>query len=197
MLFFRRAFTLSFVAMILVAFLLFAFSDISSAHASAHVTESQPHFATALSHCPGTLRASQQNPSRKVCVVTVPGNSPSARPYVAYYYPCFVMYFQNGPFGSTSWANGWGDCVDQYGGNPYYVPRFLNDQASSWDSCYSGGTFYTNQPYTNPQANYPATSYGNFPWGAVANDALSSLHISNNSTSNLCYVLGTENTYFD
>jgi len=115
---------------------------------------------------------------------------------VYYYYYASVCYFQNGPFGRGNWFNGWGDCVDQYGGNTYYVPRKFNDQASSWISCGSGGTFYVNQPFTTPYATYPAYSGGqNFPWGAVPNDSLSSLYI--NSFSNECWVEGTATTVYN
>lgn len=199
--FFKRAFAKSFVAIVLVALSLFAFSGISSAyantpqsHMSAHVSRNQVIF----SHCPGTLRIYRMNSREKVCVVTVPNGGASSRPSTEYLYYATVCYFQNGPFGSNAWANGWGDCVDQYGGNPYYVPRKFNDQASSWDS-YGSGTFYANQPYTNPYATYPANGQGNFPLAnpprlPVPNDSLSSIVI--NSPSEY-WIVGTATTVYD
>lgn len=85
---------------------------------------------------------------------------------------CDFDYYQNGPYGSSAWANGWRDCVGGGPGN-YSVPRSLNDQASAWDSC-SDGIFYANQPGTSPSAAFPSFSAGNFPWGSVRNDSLSS-----------------------
>ena len=89
---------------------------------------------------------------------------------------CSFAYYENGPYGSDDWRNGWGVCVIGGPGN-YYVSLPRNDKASSWDSCASG-TFYANQPGTDPHAGFPANSSGNFPWGAVPNDALSSAYVN-------------------
>lgn len=92
---------------------------------------------------------------------------------------CAFDYYQNGPYGSTAWADGWAACVVDNSGGDYYVPTSLNDQASSWDSC-SAGIFYGNQPGTSPSASFPANSSGNFPRGAVGNDSLSSAYVDAN-----------------
>lgn len=196
--FFKSTFTKSFVAVVLVALSLFAFSGVSSAYANTILSPASTHVSqlpAKLSHCPGKWLPYHKNSRGKVCVVTVPNGGSSSRPSIQYYYVAYVCYFENGPFGKSSWSNGWGDCVDQYGGNPYYVPRVYNDKASSWDSCVSG-TFYVNQPYTTPSANYPADYNGqNFPWGAVPNDSLSSLSI--NGPAQQCLLLGTATTHLD
>ena len=88
---------------------------------------------------------------------------------------CSFAYYENGPWGSQDWHDGWGICVSGQGYG--YVPLELNDQASSWDSC-SDGFFYANQPNTDPLAYFPAGSIGNFPIGGVPNDALSSFWVN-------------------
>ncbi len=88
---------------------------------------------------------------------------------------CAFTYYENGPYGSPDWRNGWSVCVAGWGN--YYVPLALNDKASSWDSC-ATGTFYANQPNTDPRAGFPPDSAGNFPRGGVANDALSSAYVN-------------------
>ncbi|HEX5288072.1 MAG TPA: hypothetical protein VFX25_04335 [Streptosporangiaceae bacterium] len=90
--------------------------------------------------------------------------------------PCALAYYQNGPFGSTDWENGWADC-DSVAGN-YRVPLSENDQASVWLSFCSTGVFYAGQPGTSPSASFPAENHGPFPRGAVPNDSLSSIFVA-------------------
>jgi hypothetical protein len=139
---------------------------------------SRPHI-TPLPNCSVILvrhftkSASKQ---QKRCLVHRTG---MASPNTTSASSCSVDYYQNGPYGSSAWANGWGICV--VGSGSFLVPSAYNDQASSWDSC-SGGTFFVNQPFTTPYANFPSNSYGNFPWGSgslvVPNDSLSSLWVA-------------------
>ncbi len=84
--------------------------------------------------------------------------------------------YQNGGYGTSAWASGWMLCF--FGPGTFLVPVAYNDKASSWDTGCTGGTFYTNQPGTTPNANFPSLTSGNFPWGGVANDALSSLTLT-------------------
>ncbi|HEX6344405.1 hypothetical protein [Umezawaea sp.] len=89
---------------------------------------------------------------------------------------CSFAYYENGPYGSPEWDAGWSVCVTG-GPGTHYVPLDLNDQASSWDSCASG-TFFAGQPDTDPRQGMPGFSRGNFPWGAVPNDSLSSAYVN-------------------
>lgn len=186
--FFNRAFAKSFLAVVLVALSLVAFSGVSSAYTSIPPSGASTHVSqhlTTLSHCPGTLHLYHMNLREKAC-------TGSTRPNTIY---CSVIYYQNGPIGSAAWARGWGDCVNETNSHTYLVPRFLNDQASSWASCLGSGTFFVNQPYTNPQANYPGLTGANFPWGAVPNDSLSSILI--NDLIDQCNLPLTAHTYIN
>lgn len=89
---------------------------------------------------------------------------------------CAFDYYQNGPYGSAAWDEGWAVCSGNAGGN-YFVPKQFNDQASSWDSC-GTGIFYANQPGTSPSVAFPNASFGNFPDKTVPNDSLSSATIT-------------------
>lgn len=144
--------------------------------AAAPASASRPgHVLTPLPGCLVTLQSKVSDPGSRTCLTPAPAGAPAAASPNAF--TCAFDYYQNGPYGSAAWANGWGACAIVTGPSNYYVPRSLNDQASSWDSCASG-IFYTNQPGTAPSAGFPAGSHGNFPWGAVANDALSSARVN-------------------
>lgn len=134
---------------------------------------------TPLAGCAVTFAPKVGSTAGRVCLVqeTAAMRSAAVTPDSAV--PgCAFDYYQNGPYGSTAWGNGWGLCV--VGAGNYYVPIQYNDQASSWDSCASG-IFYGNQPGTSPSASFPANSSGNFPLGSVANDSLSSAFINSNA----------------
>lgn len=188
--FFNRAFTKTFVAVVLVALSLFVFNYASSAYANtlpsqmrAHSSHVQPVYMSSLPNCLTTFYPNARNPLDRVCLTPVPASEAKSASPSDTFGPCNFAYYQNGPYLPSS---GWSACALVLSGNDYFVPRSLNDQASSWASCGTGGVFYANQPGTSPSASFPANSHGNFPWGAVPNDSLSSAFVNNiNATCNL------------
>ncbi|HZR53016.1 MAG TPA: hypothetical protein VFB06_26320 [Streptosporangiaceae bacterium] len=123
-----------------------------------------------LPGCAETFAPRVASTEGRVCLKKLPATvamAPASAPF-----GCVADYYQNGPYGSTAWENGWGVC-DQNTGN-YRVPLQFNDQASAWDSS-CPGNFSVNAPGTFPGAGFPADSAGNFPWGAVPNDSLSGI----------------------
>jgi hypothetical protein len=131
------------------------------------------HVLKPLSGCALTLVPTVRSDQGRSCLRKQATTGQAAASLEA----CSLEYYENGPWGSTDWENGWGICVRGYGNG--YVALERNDQASSWDSWCSDGVFYTNQPDTSPAAYFPIYSYGDFPLGDVANDALSSYWIRN------------------
>ena len=132
------------------------------------------HAVRPLPNCADTFVPKAGSNRGRICLATLPasaGGIKRASPQ-----GCDFDYYQNGPYGSQAWANGWRLCVGGGPGN-YFVPRSLNDQASSWDSC-SNGIFYANQPGTSPSARFPGVAAGDFPWGGVPNDSLSSAWVA-------------------
>lgn len=170
----------AFLVMLILMTLLFSLGVVSnaSAHASASTVlsiQSVPRH-TPLLHCSVTLETATHT---KQCLVQETTNkalsTQNSDP------GCALMYYQNGPYGSSAMRNGWAICV---AGTPGYVPvpKQYNDQASAWDSC-SDGYFYKDGANTYPDAYFPAHSSGNFPWGAVPNDSLSYIWFSTSSSS--------------
>ncbi|WP_158942564.1 hypothetical protein [Streptomyces sp. ERV7] len=109
------------------------------------------------------------------CLKAAPHTS-TAAPQAAPAATAGICYYQHGPYGSAAMYNGWRACVTGEGDG--YVPPNLNDQASAWVSGCTDGVWFSNQPWTDPAWNFPSYSTGNFPWGAVANDTLSSFHLN-------------------
>jgi hypothetical protein len=124
---------------------------------------------TPLANCGATFVPHAGSDAGRVCI------QPSTEKDSVTPLACNVKYYQNGPYGSQAWKDGWGICVSVHN-DYYYVPSEYNDQASAWDSC-STGAFYANQPATTPAASYPENGAGDFPRGAVPNDSLSSLYV--------------------
>jgi hypothetical protein len=89
---------------------------------------------------------------------------------------CTAYYYENGPFGSVAWSNGWGVCVSSLGN--YTVPFGLDNQASSFETV-CPANFYVNAPGTFPGSGAAGNTRGSFPWGAVPNDSLSGIQIVN------------------
>ena len=133
------------------------------------------HGEQALPGCAVTHFAHANSNLGRTCLqpMTAAQSAAAVRPDSA---PCALAYYQNGPFGSDAWEEGWADC-DSMAGN-YRVPASENDQASVWVSSCSTGTFYANQPGTSPSASFPAETHGPFPRGAVPNDSLSSIFVA-------------------
>lgn len=109
----------------------------------------------------------------RVCLKKIPANVTASRSI-----GCTLTVYENGPYGSAAWARGWILSFCWYGDE--WVPIEQNDQASSWKSNCSPGVFYANQPNTHPLASFPEHSTGDFPWGAVPNDSLSSVWMRQN-----------------
>jgi hypothetical protein len=90
--------------------------------------------------------------------------------------------YQNGPYGSRDWQNGWGICYTNVVGG-VYLDAGHNDAASSWSVDCTTAWFFTNGVNTTPYAQEPEWTFGNFPIRdslgdvLVANDALSSLYL--------------------
>jgi hypothetical protein len=127
-----------------------------------------------LPGCAETFAPKVGSTMGRVCMKKLPATAAKTAPAL---FPCYVEYYQNGPYGSNAWSNGWGVCV-QNAGN-YIVPSAFNDQASAWDSrC--PGDFYVNGPGTFPGSGFSGNSSGSFPWDAVPNDSLSSIQVLGN-----------------
>ncbi len=165
----KKAFT---ILLVLVAIFALALDNATVAHASSLTSHIQSkHPITPLANCLVTFTPHVNNEQERTCLVkaTAQTLSPNAvRP------GCSMDYYQNGPYGSSAWANGWAECAVGFG--TYYVFSSLNDQASAWDSL-CDGVFFANQPWTDPGAYFPPNSAGNFPWGGVPNDSLSSFYV--------------------
>ena len=133
------------------------------------------HAQKPLAGCAVTHFAKADSNRGRTCLqpMTAAQKTASVRPDWA---PCAVVYYQNGPYGSDAWEEGWANCVSVAGNTR--VPVADNDQASVWVSSCSTGTFYANQPGTSPSATFPAGTHGPFPHGAVPNDSLSSLFVA-------------------
>jgi len=132
-------------------------------------------LAQALPGCAVTHFAHANSNLGRTCLqpMTAAQSAAAVRPDSA---PCALAYYQNGPYGSDAWEEGWADC-DSVAGN-YRIPLSENDQASVWVSSCSTGTFYAGQPGTSPSASFPAGTHGPFPHGAVPNDSLSSIFVA-------------------
>jgi hypothetical protein len=150
----------------------------SPAPAAAAPAGLAPHLAggvTPLPDCAETLAPSVGRTAGRVCLRKLPAGA--ARTAAATTFPCFVEYFQNGPYGSNAWSNGWGICV-QHSGN-YSVPAQENDQASAFETeC--EGNFFVNGPGTFPGSGFNGNVRGNFPYGSVPNDSLSGIQVLGN-----------------
>lgn len=87
---------------------------------------------------------------------------------------CALMLYQNGPFVPSSgnfecWTTNVAPILIN-------IPSDFNDQASSWGSC-PEGTFFVNSNGGGPSAGFGDLRHGNFPFGAVPNDSLSSFSL--------------------
>jgi hypothetical protein len=90
--------------------------------------------------------------------------------------------YQNGPYGSVAWQNGWGICYYNTVGG-VYLDAGHNDAASSWSVGCTSVWFFPNRVNSSPYAHEFEDTFGNFPIRdslgdvLVANDALSSLFL--------------------
>lgn len=174
----RQRLVLAVMVMAVLAALLSGSSQAGTASAATIPSAKAGHVMTSLPGCAVTSGPKVGSNSGRVCLMTIAqlekATGSVVKPASVITDGCFFRFYQNGPYGSAAWANGWWHCVNAVAENgDYYVPSWLNDQASAWDSC-TDGYFYANQPGTSPGYPFPAGTHGNFPLGPVPNDSLSS-----------------------
>lgn len=181
----RHRLRLAATAVAVLAPLIGVWSQPTAASAVTTPSSGIAHLITALPGCAVTYAPKARDNKRRVCLTTIAqlenmarkaglssGRAP-VKPADAITNGCFFRYYQNGPYGSAAWANGWVACVNDVADNGYYwVPAWLNDQASAFDTC-ADVYFSVNQPGTAPASFAYADTTGNFPWGSVPNDSLS------------------------
>jgi hypothetical protein len=142
-----------------------------------HVTRIA-HPVTPLPGCAETFAPRVGDNAGRKCLVRLSASAMQAAAANPDELGCSVDYYQNGPYGSAQQKQGWAVCVR--GSGNFAVPLQFNDQASSWDSC-AAGVFFVNGINTTPDASFPGNDFGNFPWGHVPNDSLSSLKVGANN----------------
>lgn len=163
----HRALTAGGVAGLLVATALTAASPAAAQTASAAAVA---QAIKPLAGCRVTEVERVATPGARKCLV------PDERGVGAAPVECTIRLYENKPYGSSAWRDGWSLCVRGTGGVP--LPADKNDKASSWDTSRSG-YFYVNSIGSRPFQYYAAPSNitGNFPFGQIPNDRLSSLTV--------------------
>lgn len=180
----KHALVRSFVVGVLVALSFLVFAGTSSVHAGTHSSQIRGHsfqtqllYMTSLPNCLTTFYPHANDSQDKVCLTPAPASKGGGVSPLATFGPCNFAYYQNGPYLPST---GWSACAVANSNGDYFAPTSLNDQASSWASCNTSGTFYANQPNTSPSGTFAPNSHGNFgvPY-PVPNDSLSSAHVNN------------------
>jgi hypothetical protein len=148
-----------------------AFLAATAAPAAAAPTRSDR--LTPLPGCAQTWAPKVGDQEHRVCLRKMPERVSASKAS-----SCTLEIYQHGPYGSREWERGWVVAFCWYGNEA--VPIDQNDDASSWRSFCSPGIFYVHQPDVHPMAAYPENATGDFPWGAVPNDSLSSVWMRQN-----------------